>query len=47
MSKISFFYNKDEVCKVSIKALERRNFIVEEYDETKGVIIANSKKQAR
>ena len=45
MSKISFFYNKDEVCKVSIKALERRNFIVEEYDETKGVIIANSKKQ--
>ncbi|MFM7015525.1 MAG: hypothetical protein ACKOX3_04285 [Bacteroidota bacterium] len=45
MSKISFFYNKDAVCKVSLKALERRNFIVQEFDETKGIIIASTKKQ--
>jgi hypothetical protein len=45
MSKISFFYDKDAVCKVSIKALEKRNFIVEEFDKSKGVIIASSKKQ--
>ncbi len=45
MSKISFFYNKDEVCKVSLKALERRDFVVNEYDEANGIIIASSKKQ--
>lgn len=45
MSKISFFYNKDAVCKVSLKALERRNFIVKEFDKSKGIIIATSKKQ--
>jgi hypothetical protein len=45
MSKISFFYNKDAVCKVSLKALEKRNFIVKQFDEPSGVIIATSKKQ--
>ena len=45
MSKISFFYDKDAVCKVSLKALERRNFIVEEFDKSKGIIVATSKKQ--
>ncbi|MEN9331817.1 MAG: hypothetical protein RLZZ94_907 [Bacteroidota bacterium] len=45
MSKISFFYDKDAVCKVSLKALERRNFIVDEFDKSTGRIIATSKKQ--
>ncbi|MFN5345882.1 MAG: hypothetical protein ACK5B3_01545 [Bacteroidota bacterium] len=45
MSKISFFYDKDVVCKVSLKALEKRNFIVEEFDKSTGRIIACSKKQ--
>jgi hypothetical protein len=45
MSKISFFYDKDAVCKVSLKALERRNFIVDEFDKSTGKIIATSKKQ--
>jgi len=45
MSKISFFYDKDAVCKISLKALERRNFIVDEFDKSTGRIIATSKKQ--
>jgi len=45
LSKISFFYNKDEVCKVSLKALQRRDFVVNEYDKANGIIIATSKKQ--
>jgi hypothetical protein len=45
MSKISFFYDKDVVCKVSLKALERRNFIVDEFDKSTGKIVATSKKQ--
>ena len=45
MSKISFFYDKDAVCKVSLKALERRNFIVDEFDKSTGKIVATSKKQ--
>jgi hypothetical protein len=45
MSKISFFYNKDAVCKVSLKALERRNFVVQEFNEQTGLIVATSKKQ--
>ena len=45
MSKISFFYNKDAVCNVSLKALEKRNFIIKEFDKSNGKIIAISKKQ--
>jgi hypothetical protein len=45
MSKISFFYDKDSVCKVSLRALERRNFIVEEFDKSKGIIVASSRNQ--
>ncbi len=45
MSKISFFYDKDAVCKISLKALERRNFIVDEFDKSTGRIIATSKKK--
>lgn len=45
MSKISFFYDKDSVCKVSLKALERRNFNIVEFDKSKGIIVATSKKQ--
>ena len=45
MSKISFFYNKDAVCKVSLKALQKRNFTVSEFDEATGIILATSKKK--
>jgi hypothetical protein len=45
MSKISFFYDKDAVCRVSLKALEKRNFIVEEFDKSSGKIVATSKKE--
>ena len=45
MSKISFFYDKNAVCKVSLKALEKRNFVIDSYDEANGIIVASSKKQ--
>lgn len=44
MSRLSFFYNSAAVYKVSLRAFERRNFVIEEADESKGVIRASTKK---
>jgi NOL1/NOP2/fmu family ribosome biogenesis protein len=45
MSKISFFYESQDVYKMSLRALERRNFKIDNIDEAKGIIIATSKKK--
>ena len=43
MSRISFFYDLPSVYKVTLKALERREFTIIEADESKGLIKAASK----
>ncbi len=43
MSRISFFYDLPSVYKVTLKALERREFKIIEADESKGLIKAASK----
>lgn len=44
MSKISFFYDSNSVYKVSLKALNKRDFIIEEMDQNTGIIKAATKK---
>jgi len=45
MSKISFFYDSNSVYKVSLKALVKRDFIIEEMDQNTGIIKASTKKK--
>lgn len=45
MGKLSFFYDKSSVYKISLRALQRRRFSVQQIDEVAGVIKAKSKKQ--
>ena len=44
MSKISFFYDSNAVYKVSLKALVKRDFIIEETNHSAGIIKASTKK---
>ncbi len=44
MSRISFFYDRPSVYKVTLRALERRDYTVTESNEDTGIIKAESKK---
>lgn len=44
MSRLSFFYKSPAVYKITLRALERRQFVILEADENQGVIKAETKK---
>ncbi len=44
MSRLAFFYDKDAVYKVTLRALERRDFQIDEANEKTGMIKASTKK---
>jgi hypothetical protein len=45
MGKLSFFYDSSSVYKVTLKALARRNFVIDSVDEAAGIIQASSRKK--
>jgi hypothetical protein len=44
MARLSFFFNNQAVFKTSLKALKRRDYIINEIDEEKGIIRAAKSK---
>jgi hypothetical protein len=45
MGKLSFFYDSSSVYKVTLKALARRDFVIDKVDEATGIIQASSRKK--